>query len=355
MLEGSYAQALQYLPVVLAVTMAACWLAVRWAVEQFNKESVIFRESERFDVGLWLRHLLRDRAPTPSAAEGLFCGVMILVLSFVFRSSVAPPTGFNDFARVTLVLQLAVVLTPALLMAVVLTGSPRQTLLLRLPRWKMIPAAAVLAVAMYPFIMALNSLIVYLYPIAPEVQRDLGDWQTKFAAADLGLLVLCFAAVPAVCEELAFRGFILSGCRNLGNNWRAIFVSAIFFGVTHVFLQQSINACLLGIVLGYLAVKSGSLLPGVIFHFLHNAMTVLSTKLTPELIDRVPGLGFLVQPGSEGPAYQWPVYLFGGVTSLALLGWFTWFPEARSPEDVLQEVFRQSTENALPDADGAGG
>ena len=64
MLEGSYIQALQYLPVVLAVTMAACWLAIRWAVEQFNSESVIFRESERFEVGLWLRHLPRPRADT---------------------------------------------------------------------------------------------------------------------------------------------------------------------------------------------------------------------------------------------------------------------------------------------------
>ena len=136
--------------------------------------------------------------------------------------------------------------------------------------------------------------------MAPEMQRLVDDLQAKFASADLGLLILCVAAVPAVCEELAFRGFILSGCRNLGNNRRAIIVSAIFFGVTHGFLQQSINACLLGLVLGYLAVKSGSLLPGVVFHFLHNAMTVLSAKVTPELIDRVPGLGFLVQPGGEG-------------------------------------------------------
>ena len=348
LLEGSYLQALRYLPVVLAVTMAACWLAVRWAVEQFNSESVVFRESERFAVGLWLRRLMRDRAPTPSAAEGLFCGVMILVVSFVFRSSIAPPEGFVGFARVTLVLQLAVILTPALLMAVMLTSSPRQTLLLRLPRWKMVPAAAVLAVAMHPFIVALNSLIVHVYPMAPEMQRLVEDLQTKFASANLGLLILCVAAVPAVCEELAFRGFILSGCRNLGNNWRAIVVSAIFFGVAHGFLQQSINACLLGIVLGYLAVRSGSLLPGVIFHFLHNAMMVLSAKVTPELIDRVPGLGFLVQPGAEGgPAYQWPVYLFGGVASLALLGWFTWFPEARNPEDVLQEVFEQSVDESL--------
>ena len=112
---------------------------------------------------------------------------------------------------------------------------------------------------------------MHLYPMAPEMKQRLDDLQAKFASADLGLLILCVAAVPAVCEELAFRGFILSGCRNLGNNWRAIVVSAIFFGVTHGFLQQSINACLLGIVLGYLAVRSGSLLPGVVFHFLHNA------------------------------------------------------------------------------------
>jgi sodium transport system permease protein len=346
LLEGSYLQALQYLPVVLAVTMATCWLAVRWAVEQFNTESVIFRESERFAVGLWLRRLFRDRAPTPSAAEGLFCGVAVLVVSFVLRSSAGTPADFGGFARMTLVLQLAI-LAPAVLMAVLFTSSPRQTLLLRLPRWQVLPATAALAVAMHPFIIALNALIVRLYPIAPQVKQQLDDLQAKFAPAGLGLLLLCMAAVPAVCEETAFRGFILSGCRNLGNDRRAIIVSAIFFGATHALFQQSINACLVGIVLGCLAVKSGSLLPGVIFHFLYDAMTVLSAKVTPELIDRNPGLGFLVQSGAEGPAYQWPAYLLGGATALALLGWFLWFPAARSPEDGLPKVFEPSADEPL--------
>ncbi len=97
LLEGSYLQALQYLPIVLAVTMAACWLAVRWAVEQFNKESVLFRESERFAVGLWLRHLMRDRGPTPSAAEGLFCGVMILVRELHLPFCGDGAAGFRRF------------------------------------------------------------------------------------------------------------------------------------------------------------------------------------------------------------------------------------------------------------------
>ena len=77
LLEGSYLQALPYLPIVLAVTFASCWLSVRWAVEQFTSESVLFREGERFQPGLWLRHLLRDRQATPSPAEALVCGVAI--------------------------------------------------------------------------------------------------------------------------------------------------------------------------------------------------------------------------------------------------------------------------------------
>ena len=56
-LEGNFLPVLQYLPVVAAVTLGACLLAIRWAVDQFNSESVLFRESEQLNMGLWLRHL----------------------------------------------------------------------------------------------------------------------------------------------------------------------------------------------------------------------------------------------------------------------------------------------------------
>ena len=52
------------------------------AVDQFNSESVLFREGERLDLGLWLKQLLRDREDTPSTAEGVLCGVLILLVGF---------------------------------------------------------------------------------------------------------------------------------------------------------------------------------------------------------------------------------------------------------------------------------
>ena len=152
MLEGSYWPALQYLPLVLGVTLAACFLAVRWAVEQFNSETVLFRASEQFDVGLWLRHLLRDRQPTPTVGMAVFCGVLILLIRFFFDTVAKLDMTFAGFARATIVMQLAAIAAPAILMAVLLTSRPRQTLLLKLPRWPAIPAALALAVALHPVV-----------------------------------------------------------------------------------------------------------------------------------------------------------------------------------------------------------
>ncbi|HEV3138108.1 MAG TPA: ABC transporter permease, partial [Pirellulales bacterium] len=98
MLEGNYLEALPYVPLVAAVTLACCWLAIRWATNQFNTESVLFRESERWDVSLWVKHLMRDREDTPSVSEAMFCGVLILMIRFFMSFALPMPETFRDFA-----------------------------------------------------------------------------------------------------------------------------------------------------------------------------------------------------------------------------------------------------------------
>ena len=55
-------------------------------------------------------------------------------------------------------------------------------------------------------------------------------------------LLLMVAVLPAICEELAFRGFVLSGLRRMKNTTLAILVSSLLFGIAHQMLQQSIAA-----------------------------------------------------------------------------------------------------------------
>ena len=95
-----------------------------------------------------------------------------------------------------------------------------------------------------------------------------------------------FALVPAVCEEFAFRGFILSGLEHHRHRTRsAILLSALMFGFLHVLLslfQQLFNATLLGIVLGSWRSGAGASLPWILFHFLNNALVVTrGTALSP--------------------------------------------------------------------------
>ena len=72
-----------------------------------------------------------------------------------------------------------------------------------------------------------------------------------------------------------------SGLRRSGHTWAAIAVASIFFGIAHGILQQSLAASIVGIVLGYLAVRTGSLAPCVAYHFVHNSLSLLLGRLTP--------------------------------------------------------------------------
>ena len=336
-LEGNFWQAWVYVVPVAVVTLACCLLAIRWAIDQFNSESVLFRESERLDMGLWLRHLVHDRRPTPTVAAAVFCGVMILVIRFFMSFAVPEMSGFGDFAMMAIVTQLVVIAAPALAMTMLFTSSPRQTLLLKRPAWLTVPAAAALAVVAHPAVYGLQVAISRLYPVSEEVASALEG--ILEGAPSFWQLILVVSVAPAICEELAFRGFILSGFRHLGHKWRAIVYSSLFFGFSHALLQQSMVACILGVLIGFLAVQTGSILPGMVFHMVHNALAVATTKITAQHTSalRLPEW-FVSWNEQQGLVYHWPASLMSLVLATGLLTWFGRLPHPVSDEEKLQQA-----------------
>jgi sodium transport system permease protein len=346
MLEGDYLAALPFIAPVAAITLVCCLFAVRWAVDQFNSESVLFRESERFDLSTWLKHVVRDRQDTPSAAEALLCGLLILMLNFFLGLALGENKDHLHPLSLALITQLVVIATPALLMTVMLTRSPRKTLLLRWPPSLSLPAAVVLGAALHPAISWLSVVVQKLYPVSQPLQKMLNEFMAR--PHDLWSMLLVLAVAPAVFEELAFRGFMLSGFRHLGHKWRAIALSSLFFGVTHGVLQQSIMATLVGMVIGYVAVQTGSLLPGVLFHLTHNGLSILSAHVNAAARADYPVLDRLMPAGTDGHLYAPWVVVTGLLLSALLLWWFRRLPYRRSDEELLQEAIeRQSPHPAL--------
>jgi sodium transport system permease protein len=357
---GNYAEVLRYVVPVCVMTFFCCHLAIRWAEHQFHQESVLFRESERFDLRRWMIHLVRDRRETPSLAEAIFCVVLIFVIQFFTRLAISanPPTepGFNYLALILFISQVVCIALPALLMTVLLTSSPSKTLLLdRAPGLAACAMAVFLALLFHPVGLQLVAWIRQLYPLQGEIlDQAQGLAQLMQAAPWPWLPYVLLGVLPAFTEEVAFRGFILSGLRHLGSKWSAIGLAAIFFGMAHTVIQQSIAAAALGAVIGYIAVQSGSLLPCILFHLTYNSLMFSTLKL-PELADRFPQLrGLFHQPTPDQIVYHWPVVLVCSLAAIVPLAWFQRLPYQATKEERLTEArARQARQPLMGGATGS--
>ena len=348
LVEGNYADALPYIVPVCGVTLICCLLAIRWAIYQFNQESVLFRESERLDLRRWMAHLVRDRQETPSLAEAFFCVALIFVVQFFTRLAISAHVPANpDFRFLTLLLfisQVVCIALPALLMTILFTRSRAKTLLMdHPPQLAACVAAVALAVTLHPLGQQVVIGIQKLYPLQDGIHAETQSIERMLASAPYAWLpFLLMAVLPALCEELAFRGFILSGLRHLGHKWWAIGFSAVFFGMAHTVIQQSIAATALGLVIGYVAVQTTSLIPAILFHASYNGI-MLALALAPQYVNQLaqrwPNLASVaIQQQEGGVTYRLPVVILSALASAAILAWFHRLPYQATKEEKLSDA-----------------
>lgn len=88
--------------------------------------------------------------------------------------------------------------------------------------------------------------------------------------------LLVIAVIPAIGEEMVFRGVIQRKLEEwIGNPVYAIWIAAIIFSGFHVQLEGFFPRLLLGALLGYLFYWSKSLWLPIIIHFLNNGLQIL--------------------------------------------------------------------------------
>lgn len=313
MSQGLDRAAAFYFVPVLAPIVIYSWLALRWAIEQFQREEVLFREAERLDLALYLRTLFRDKEALPTASEALFCFGLIVVLRWI---SFGVGTQLQMLTR-TGVAQLAFVAAPPLFMALLLTTRPRQGLALRLPPWWAWPTAALLGALAVPPLAELMALIIHELPVLKDLLRTSNPILQELEAVSAGnaklprvMYFVVLALLPAMCEEVAFRGFILSGLRRGFREWPAILLNAFLFSLYQMNVFQFVPHFLLGIVLGLLAVRTGSVLPPMLFRAVYNSLLIAPVMLGAG--------GNSSEPSLAGAALAVACIVFVGAGILAL-------------------------------------
>ncbi len=114
-----------------------------------------------------------------------------------------------------------------------------------------------------------------------EVSQDIKQLGANTSLALRIPLALLVVSIGPMVEELLFRGVLLSAIARYSGNGVAIVLSALLFACVHLpdlsFLWYALpNLALLGLILGWLRVQSGSIWPAVVAHGMNNLLAVVS-------------------------------------------------------------------------------
>jgi len=150
--------------------------------------------------------------------------------------------------------------------------------------------------------------------------------------AELIMLLVSAAAAPAVCEELLFRGLLLPALEGRGRKF-ALFFSGLLFALPHAQIAGLPALVCLGCFLGYLAVRTESLLAPMIYHFCHNAFILIVAFMGAQVSPEAVSATLTVSPMdifSSIPSFL----LFGLFWVLLLRSIFRPFPKSLAPLSV---------------------
>ena len=115
---------------------------------------------------------------------------------------------------------------------------------------------------------------------------------TLFTSPEVLVLeIITSCMLPAIFEEITDRGLLLANLENVKSDTAKIIILGLFFGACHQNAPQLGPTALAGIVIGFMAVKSGSILPGMIVHFMNNFIITISNYCSQKGIS----LGILTQ------------------------------------------------------------
>ncbi|QQS35171.1 MAG: CPBP family intramembrane metalloprotease [Ignavibacteriales bacterium] len=124
----------------------------------------------------------------------------------------------------------------------------------------------------YEFI---NSIKVSFDKLNEFVEKTYGNLLTIHSVLEGVFVVIVVAVVPAVCEEVMFRGFIQKSFELKLKPFWAIVITAIFFGLNHFNPYGMVALISLGVYFGYAAYISNSIMIPVILHFINNFAAVM--------------------------------------------------------------------------------
>ena len=257
----------------LASSAVFTWLLLLATASLITSEEILFRGPDAASG---------FRRPAPRARPTAWQGFTAALAGFTalwYVQGLAPA----EFVPALVAQQAVAVLLPLVLVSWWQRVDARATYAIRWPGRPAATIAAVAGAAMVGgglFIVgAAAALAAWGHDVSPEA-RALAERLIDLVRGNpLWLSVLLLAVMPAVCEELFFRGWLLSAfagdCPPRRRAVVAVIAQAAIFAAFHLLPERMPQTFAVGISLGWMTLATRSILPAIVAHAVHNATPVV--------------------------------------------------------------------------------
>jgi len=251
-------------------------VALSLAARIFGTDTILYQNNSSW-TSLFKRS--NKRHPVPALNNAMLC-LAVLFPVFILSASFVSRLGEMSISKRLLIsgtLTFSLFLLIPLLFARMGGVNLKSGFRWFRPRVLSCLGAILLGFTLWPFayeieILSLsNERIESLSKLFESMKLELG-------AVPLWIKLITLAVLPAVCEELFFRGYLLSSLLNRFSNMPAILISSFLFALFHVivrdslFIERFFPSFFMGLCLGYVNVFARSVIPGIMLHMIHNGL-----------------------------------------------------------------------------------
>ncbi len=169
----------------------------------------------------------------------------------------------------------------------------KQVIHIKKPTIKKLLSVVGILLLSFPIVLILSYYNSFLKELIPNnrfilAEADTVLYQKALLAESSGAMILAklfvIALLPAIGEELIFRGVLLSKIRLASNNEHyAVLISALIFSAVHMQPSSLLPMAFLGMILGYLYTRTKNLSYSIFFHFLFNGSTIIISLFEPSI------------------------------------------------------------------------
>lgn len=140
--------------------------------------------------------------------------------------------------------------------------------------------AGMILMWMGTFLFALLSTEITSYFFSKSTVQTTGSIGDIMTSVPELTAFLIFCILPAICEEILNRGFLLTSVRSIKRDWVIVLIMGLMFGVFHTDPARFAPTAILGAGLSYIMVKTKNILLPSLMHFIHNSVALIAAFAT---------------------------------------------------------------------------